>query len=73
MGILYGLDYWLEEYILKDYIEFFLIDILLVIIRDKNGEDDINGDINISLDECTGSNLIIEETYRRIVDELKEE
>ena len=73
LGILYGLDYWLEEYILKDYIEFFLIDILLVIIRDKNGEDDINGDINISLDECTGSNLIIEETYRRIVDELKEE
>lgn len=76
-GVLYGFEYWTGEFAIKEYIEFYLVDLVVVLIDMNKGNGYIDGDLNLRLgqsEEFSEINMLFDienrDIYQYIVEQL---
>lgn len=47
VGVLYGFEYWTSEFSIKEYIEFYMVDLVVILIDMNKKKGYIDGDLNL--------------------------
>lgn len=77
LGVLYGFEYWTGEFAIKEYIEFYMVDLVIILINMNKQNEYIIGDLNLRFGQSVALNKInilfdIEnrDIYQYIVEQL---
>lgn len=58
LGVLYGFEYWTGEFAIKEYIEFYMVDLVIILINMNKQNEYIIGDLNLRFGQSVALNEI---------------
>lgn len=58
LGILYGFEYWIDEFNVKDYIKYYMVDLIIILIDINKKDEYINYDLNLRFGTSENSNEV---------------